>query len=121
MTAATPSTPVSSAVRSWGRARTTIEPSASARAAPAAIATEAARPPGEVTRSVTSSVTPYCRYRATRRLLTLLRAALPVGPPRRRPRDLLGPLAVVDRDVVAVARADVDLARTGDLLLRVVV
>src|SRR3954462_7374362 len=58
MTAATPSTPVSSAVRSWGRARTTIEPSASARAAPAAIAIEAVRLGSEIAPRFTCAVTP---------------------------------------------------------------
>src|SRR5512147_223965 len=48
-------------------------------------------------------------------------AALALGPARRRARDLLGAVAVVDPDVVAVSMAGVDLARTCDLLLGVVV
>src|SRR5215203_7383023 len=109
MTAATPSTPVSRAERSWGRARTTIEPSASARAAPAAIATEAARPGSEIAPRVTCAVTPCCRYPATRRRLPLCPAALALRATSGRASDLLRAVPLLDGNVVAIPLAAVDL------------
>src|SRR5687768_13664975 len=44
----------------------------------------------------------------------------PLRAPRRRPGDLLGALALLERDVILVALADVDLARARDLLLGIV-